>query len=397
VTEIARQELSVSSLMSRSREITGIDRIDEGAIEPLEVLCTSLREDARLHDAGVANWKTMLLRILSNRLRMQRDFAAHPEIADERIEAPVICIGMPRTGSTKIQKLLANSGDFNWLPLWKAYNPSSRTGVPGESPAPRIADTDAFVDCMNRYSPELKSGHDFSTHEPEEESCILEHSLRTPCFLGWGLITGYLKWLSTQSMTTQFEHLRDTLKYLQWQGLASPSRRWLLKSPLYYGMEPSLLEVFPDACLVMSHRHPKVSVPSSIKLLEKFFMPYSDARPDADRAVLGSASSIRRHFRNRERMGLNVLDIPYSATVRSPEAVIEKVYRFCGIPLSDASRARMLEWNASNPKDKHGRHEYSLAEYAYTEQRIQEAFTEYIDFVDGLEEQRGSMRVLQRE
>jgi len=385
VAEAERQELSVGPLMSRSRVITGIDLIDKDAIEPLEVLCASLRDDAMLHDAGVANWKAMLLRILSNRLRMQRDFAAHPEIADERIEAPVICIGMPRTGSTKIQKLLANSDDFNWLPLWKAYNPSSLTGVPGESPEPRIEDTEAFVNLMNRYSPELKSGHDFSTHEPEEESCILEHSLRTPCFLGWGLITGYLKWLSTQSMTTQFEHLRDTLKYLQWQGLASRSKRWLLKSPLYYGMEPSLLEVFPDASLIMSHRHPKVSVPSSIKLLEKFFMPYSDARPDAGRAVLGSASSIRRHFRNRERMGLDILDVPYSELVRSPEAVIEKVYRFAGIPLSDRSRARMMEWNESNPKGRHGRHGYSLAEYGYTEQHIQEVFAEYIAFLGNLE------------
>jgi hypothetical protein len=126
-----------------------------------------LLDDAMLHDAGVGNWKTMLLRILCNRLRMQRDFAAHPEIADQRIAAPVICIGMPRTGSTKLQKLLANSGDFNWLPLWQAYNPSSFTGVSGESTEARIADTDAFVDCMNRYSPELRSGHDYSTHEPE--------------------------------------------------------------------------------------------------------------------------------------------------------------------------------------------------------------------------------------
>ncbi len=238
---------------------------------------------------------------------------------------------------------------------------------------------------MNRYSPELRSGHDFATHEPEEESCILEHSLRTPCFLGWGLITGYLEWLSTQSLTTQFEHLRDTLKYLQWQRLASRSRRWLLKSPLYYGMETSLLEVFPDARLIMSHRHPKVSVPSSIKLLEKFFMPYSDARPDADRAVLGSASSIKRHFRNRERMRLDILDIPYSELVRSPEPVIEKVYAFAGVPLSDGSRARMMAWNDGNPKDKHGRHGYSLAEYGYTEQRIQEVFAEYIAFLEGLE------------
>jgi hypothetical protein len=238
---------------------------------------------------------------------------------------------------------------------------------------------------LNQHSPDLRSGHDFSTHEPEEESCVLEHSLRTPCFVGWGLITGYLEWLSTQDMRAQFEHLRETLKYLQWQGLASPSKRWLLKSPLYYGMEPALLDIFPDACLVMSHRHPATSVPSSIKLLEKFFMPYANSKPDAGRAVMGSASSIKRHFRNRESMGLDVLDVPYSELVKSPEAMIERIYRFSRVPLSDASRKRMMAWNDDNPKGKHGRHVYSLKEYGHTEQQIAEVFAEYIDFLKKLE------------
>jgi len=381
----AKAELSVEALMARSRELAGIDILDQDAVEPLTVLLASLHEDANLHEVGVAGWQTMLLRILSNRLRMQRDFAAHPEIARQPIEAPIFCIGMPRTGSTKTQKLLANSGDFNWLPLWKAYNPSSRTGVPGESPQPRIEDTDAFVNWMNTHSPEVRSGHQFSTHEPEEESCILEHSLRTPCFVGWGLVTGYLNWLSAEGMTAQFEYLRDTLKYLQWQGLADPTKRWLLKSPLYYGMEPALLEVFPDACLVMSHRHPKSSVPSSVKLLEKFFRPYSNSKPDAGRALMGSASSIRRHFRNRQRMGLDILDIPYSELVSDPEGVIERIYRFAGIPLSDTARKRMMDWNAGNPKNKHGKHVYTLQEYGYTEEQIADAFADYIDFLEQLE------------
>ena len=375
----------VSELMLQAREITGLDIVDHGAVEPLKVLCASLNNDANLHDIGVAGWKSMLLRILSNRLRMQRDFARHPEIADERIEAPVICIGMPRTGSTKTQKLLANSGDFNWLPLWKAYNPASYTGVPNECAQPRIDDTDNYVNWMNEHSPEVKSGHEFSTHEPEEESCILEHSLRTPCFVGWGVITGYLSWLSTQDMTAQFQYLRDTLKYLQWQGLASPSKRWVLKSPLYYGMEPALLGVFPDACLVMSHRHPRTSIPSSIKLLEKFFLPYSNSKPDSGRAVMASTSSIKRHFRNREKMALDILDIPYSALVRSPWAMIENIYRFSGVPLSDASRKRMMDWNNNHPKNEHGRHVYTLQEYGYTEQQIAELFAGYIDFLEELE------------
>ena len=71
--------------------------------------------------------------------------------------------------------------------------------------------------------------------------------------------------------------------------------------------------------------------------------------------------------------------------VRSPEPVIEKLSRFAGIPLDGASRARMLQWNAGNPKDKHGRHDYSLAEYGYTEERIEEVFAGYIDFLQTLE------------
>jgi len=376
---------SANSLMSRSREMTGIQLLDEDALEPLEVLIASLNNDAKLHDTGVSGWEKMLLRILCNRLRMQRDYQRHPEIAEEPVEGPIFCVGMPRTGSTKTQKLLANSGDFNWLPLWKSYNPSSYTGVPSEPVQPRVEDTDAYVEWMNTHSPELKGGHAFLTHEPEEESFILEHSLRTPCFVGWSVVTGYLIWLATQDYTAQFEYLRDTLKYLQWQGLATGSKRWLLKSPLYYGLEPALLSVFPDARLIMSHRHPKTSIPSSIKLLEKFFMPYADQKPDADRAVMASASSIKRHFRNREHMGLEILDVSYPKLVREPASVITEIYAFVGEPLIDTSRERMMDWNSGNPKNRHGRHVYSLGEYGYTEEKISQVFSDYIGFLERLE------------
>jgi hypothetical protein len=139
----------------------------------------------------------------------------------------------------------------------------------------------------------------------------------------------------------------------------------------------------------MSHRHPRASIPSSIKLLEKFFMPYSHGKPDADRAVMGSASSIKRHFRNRESMGLDILDIPYSELVKSPEAMIEKIYRFSGLPLSGASQKRMMDWNDANPKNKHGKHVYSLEEYGYGEEQIAELFEVYIGFLDKLESKQG--------
>src|SRR3546814_4923922 len=81
-----------------------------------------------------------LLRSLVNRLRMLRDFAAHPEIREQSVREPIFVAGYLRTGSTKLVRMLAASGDFNDLPLWKARNPSSITGIPGEDPGARIAD-----------------------------------------------------------------------------------------------------------------------------------------------------------------------------------------------------------------------------------------------------------------
>ena len=118
MNSISHNILEGEDLMSRARELTGIDLIDEEAVEPITRLVNSINEEADLHEIGCAAKQKKLLRILSNRLRMQRDIANHPEILDQKINAPIFIHGMPRTGSTKSQKILSKSGDFNWLVLW---------------------------------------------------------------------------------------------------------------------------------------------------------------------------------------------------------------------------------------------------------------------------------------
>lgn len=65
--------------------------------------------------------ESRLLRLLCNRLRMLRDFRAYPEIDDETIVPPLILSGGARTGSTKLHKLLAATGDFNYMTFWQAH------------------------------------------------------------------------------------------------------------------------------------------------------------------------------------------------------------------------------------------------------------------------------------
>jgi len=378
-------ELGAADCLAAARRITGIDLIDAAVLEPLTVLLESLNRESNLHAAGARGLQEKIIRDLCNRLRMRRDYLRHPDIADQVIRAPVFVCGMARTGSTKTQKMLASSGDFNWLPYWQVFNPSLLTGSRAESPQPRIEDCEKFVRWFHQASPETQAGHRYDAHEPEEESFILEHSLQSPVWMGWAPMPTYLQWLLTCDMSAQFTLLRDMLKYLQWQGLADPQRRWVLKSPLYSGMEPLLLAAFPDARLLMTHRTPVVTIPSGLRLLECFYKPFTNSAPDPAFYVAGMSGAIKQHLTVRASMPPGrFIDIPFDRLTRTPTAVLKAVYADCGMPLSPDSRQRMLAWDASHPQNQFGKHVYALENYGLNQASIEAEFADYIAFISRL-------------
>lgn len=144
-----------------------------------------------------------------------------------------------------------------------------------------------------------------------------------------------------------------------------------------------MLAVFPDAILVNTHRTPLSTVPSSIRLLETFYKPYTDAKVNAKLFIEGLSHATSTHLRNRETVpGLKILDVDYLEVVQSPESYIRKVYDFAGVELAETSMAKMLEWNANNPKHKYGKFKYAIEDYGYTDEDIKEKFGNYIAFLD---------------
>jgi hypothetical protein len=74
--------------------------------------------------SAIGHWQPFqerVLRLLVNRLWFAKDMAEHPEISDEKIRAPAIIVSLPRSGSTKLHRMLSHSGDFQTLPLWRAH------------------------------------------------------------------------------------------------------------------------------------------------------------------------------------------------------------------------------------------------------------------------------------
>lgn len=378
-------ELSVDELMARAREVAGVDIADEEIVEPLTILHRAYGTEAQLDEEGARRMTQSLVRLLANRLRMKRDFLAHPEIGEQQIAGPLVVMGVARSGTTKLQKVLAVSGDFNFLPYWMNFSWASRSGVPHEPLDERIAEADEHCRWYDARSPETKLGHSFETMEPEEEAVLSEGCFVSPTFLGYADIPSYAQWLAGQPQSIWFEFLRDSLKYLQWQGLASGQRPWLLKSPNYNGAELEILKVFPEARLIMAHRSPLKTLTSMCKLVQCFRKAYSELEPDLNLIVEHNYHNMDVHIANRRaNPGLPHLDVRFEDIVGNLPKVLERIYADAGLELRPASLERMLQWDRENAMHKHGEFKYSLQELGLEEDVIRQRMAGYFDFLDQL-------------
>lgn len=382
MNRFARLPCDVDAMLAEARTATGIDRVDETAAEPLRIFCESVNHDGRLTVRGAIDLDRFLHRVLVNRLRMQRDFERHPEIREQPLEPPIIICGVNRTGSTKTHRMLSASGDFNWLPLWQGLNPALVGGDRHESPEPRVRDAERFAAWYAERAPEMPSIHELDAHEPEEETFVLVNSLCSPVLTGMVEAPAYIAWLMAGGAAPQFTFLADVLRYLQWQGLADPGKRWLLKSPFYSGLESQLLQVFPGARLIMTHRHPSVTVPSTCSLFACFRKPYTDASIDARAVLMGLAIPTQLHLQFRQTLPEDAfLDLHFRDIVADPEPLVRAVYAHCGQALTRLSLERVLQWDRDHPQNRHGRHRYSLQSFGLAEADIDTAFADYLHFL----------------
>jgi Sulfotransferase family len=377
-------KLSAQQLMSKARELAGInDVIDSDIEETLEMFLRDLNTEAELHEDGAEGMERNILLVLCNRLRMLRDFKNHPEINDQVIAPPIIMSGAGRSGSTKLHKMLAATGDFNSQPCWQGISLSLLTGNREEDPAERIRVADEWVRWFNDHAPDAKLSHEFSTFETEEDILILAHRFIGPYMVGFSWVPNYVQWYVTnRNRRDDLKFLKKGLQYLQWQFPDCGSRPWVLKSPLYLGSEHLMAEVFPGAKFVSTNRDPVSTVSSASSLIFQYHIAYSET----DRRQLlgpmmleGFALSAEQQMAVRDgHPELRVLDIGYTEVTKSAEHAVEKVYAHAGMSLSDKARESMCKWEAGNKQHKHGVHQYKIEEFGLTKQDVQDRFSNYI-------------------
>lgn len=381
----AMPELNVDRLLTLATERAGglTDFGGGNYRTALDVLFKSLAEEANLSAQGSALLYEKVVMQLVNRLIIEDYCKRYPEILALRIDDPVVIVGLPRTGTTLLQRALAVDPRFYSAAWWETRYPAPLPGQPVADPAPRIALARDEVDMMIQYIPQILAIHPLDAMQADEEFMLMEHSFMS-AMDSYVNVPSYTAWLDRQDQTPVYDYLKKMLQFLQWQKLlrgVPAAQRWILKTPQHLHTLELLFKVFPQAKVVLTHRDPAHTIPSMASMAHTLWKMYADA-PDAKMVGQQWNTRMRRavHHTMAVRNTLSAdrfLDIRFEDTVTDPFGVIESVYRFAGISFPDQVRNAMRAWLAQNRRDQRAAHDYTLAQFGLGEDQLKQDFAPY--------------------
>jgi hypothetical protein len=374
-------ELDAARLIADARRRTGLSDFGDAAFrEPLERVVRSLDGEARLNLVGRIAARQDLLRLLSNRLRMIDDAKRNPEIARGEIRRPIFVTGLPRTGTTLLHGLLAQDRASRAPLTWEMMYPSPPPRRGRTRADRRAALADRQIRWFHRLSPEFRKIHPTGADLPEECLVIASHAFVSFQFQTMYDVPTYETWLESQDLRASYGWHRRFLQHLQWRW---PTERWVLKAPAHlFGLQ-ALLAEYPDACVVLTHRAPLEVVGSLASLTTVLRGTFSD---EVDPVAVAEEMSERW---SRALFGALVLrdagtisstrvaDVLYPDLMRDPIGVVRTIYERFELELTPETEKRMRRFLERNPKDKSGRHSYSLEEFGLDRERETARYAAY--------------------
>lgn len=181
--EELRRELNIKQLMQRAQEKTDLsDYGDNGFVKPLGKFLDCCARDTNFHAAGLKEFKEVVVRDLVNRLRFQHDLKLHPEILEEDVSDPIIILGLPRSGTTKTQRMVSTDANLLKTYTWQLLNPAPFPNAVSGQPDPRIA-----AACVSDYfaegHPEVHAAHHMAAEQVEEDWELFAYSFNDWCRL----------------------------------------------------------------------------------------------------------------------------------------------------------------------------------------------------------------------
>ena len=286
--------------------------------------------------------------------------------------------GLPRTGTSALLNLLANDPDARPLKLWEGMNPSPCENFQHGMIDPRYAVMKAWQEEQEKKNPEFSKIHHTTADTPEECIHLLNHTFEDVQFGVEVLMEPYGSWFQQQDLRPSYHYYADLLRMLQWQ---RPGKRWLLKTPGHLWALDILTEMFPDACLVITHRNPVEAVTSYASMMaamlsERIF----DKKQFGSVVMEYLARKVESSLHQRDNMDdSRILDLQFNDFINDPVTLVHRIYDYYQLPISSSTEKAFADYATAHPMGKHGKHEYNFEEFGLSEKQIIDRFGFYIE------------------
>ncbi|MCK9421188.1 MAG: sulfotransferase [Bacteroidales bacterium] len=399
-------KLDKDEMIKTARAKTGLhDLGKEFMDEPLERLITSINKEANLHPVGRFITRERFVSLLCIRLRAEYFFRKYPRILEQDLYPAWIIIGLQRTGTTKLQRLLAADPDHRVIPSWEVinpvpinmdyfenthqlldHNPESSIQNPTSSilyPDPlRVKIANTSVNAVKFMSPGFFAIHPIDTMEPEEDILLLDISFLSTTPEAMMQVPSYASWLEQTDQSPAYAYAVKLLKFLQW---IKPARRWVLKTPHHLEFPDLIEKYFGKVHFLWPHRRIYESVPSFLSMVtynQMIFSDHVDEQQVAQHWIRKTGYMLQKalDYRNKGNNQEKFLDIYYKNFINDPIDTLSGIYSMDG-GLTPELITRFNQHERDHPHRKYGAHQYSLADFGLTEADIDQHTTSYQQFI----------------
>lgn len=371
-----RPPLEPDALVAAARSSTRLHDFgeDSGWRDRLQRLTAALRDEAALTGLGTTIAYGQLVSALSNRLRLACLWQRHPEIARVPITAPIVIVGQMRSGSTRMQRLLACDDRLAFTRFYESWNPVPRwRRLPIDDRRARAWFSLRVAHWLN---PEFGVIHPTRPQQADEEIGLHNVALFGAAFEAQWRIPSFARaaeGADNRPVYAEFRHQLQTLRWLRREGGDEP---WVLKLPQFAQDLDALLHTFPDARLIYLDRDPVSVVGSSASLVHNQMRVQSD---HVDRAWIGQECLRKVRLRQlrmeaaRALRGGPCAEVSYQAMQADWRAEIARVYAGLGLELTPAALSAMERYMGERRHARLHRHRYDIADFGLTESQIRNA------------------------
>ncbi len=342
----------------------------------LAVLTRALREEMQLSFVGRLSARDDTVRMAATHLRIEAALRRDPTIEHTQLPTPVFVVGWPRTGTTALHQLLARDPDHRTLPYWESFDP-----VPPASGADRrIEKLDRMLAQLRRMAPHYDAIHPMTAEMPEECVALFMNDFRTLQYDIQYRVPGYVSWLLDEDAHTAYQGYRRQLR------LAHHHRpvglRMILKDPTHLVHLETVLDVFPDARLIFTHRDPVTAMSSLCSLHAHTRALFTDT---VDPVALGREildghwpRALERAMRLRDGLAPGTYtDVRHPDLVRDPLATVERIYDDLGLEFSPAAQSAIASYAREAARGPHHAHLHTPETFGLDPGALRERFASY--------------------